>query len=229
MKDLFEKYGIDYDCESLEKLDVFKRLLKEYGSKFNITAVLEDEGIKVKHFLDSVLYVDKFSTNAEVIEIGSGGGFPSIPNKILRKDLNFTLVEATGKKCEFLKTAVKELGLKGITVLNARAEELGQDKKYREKYDYAIARAVAGMNVLSELCLPLVKINGKFVAYKGNAEEELNAAKSAIKTLGGKVNEVYSFELPCGAGKREIIEVEKVFSTDIKYPRQYAKIKKSPL
>ena len=126
MKDLFEKYGIDYDCESLEKLDIFKRLLKEYGSKFNITAVLDDEGINVKHFLDSVLYVDKFYTNAEVIEIGSGGGFPSIPNKILRNDLNFTLVEATGKKCEFLKTAVKELGLKGVTVLNARAEELGR-------------------------------------------------------------------------------------------------------
>ena len=173
--------------------------------------------------------MDKFSTDAEVIEIGSGGGFPSIPNKILRNDLKFTLVEATGKKCEFLNTVVKELGLKGVTVLNSRAEELGKDRKYREKYDYAIARAVAGMNVLSELCLPLVRISGKFVAFKGNAEEELNAAKSAIKTLGGKVKKVYSFDLPFDAGKREIIEVEKVFSTDIKYPRQYAKIKKSPL
>ncbi len=229
MKNLFKEYGIALDDESLEKFEIFKRLLVEYGSKFNITAVLDDEGIKVKHFLDSVLFVDKFSTNAEVIEIGSGGGFPSIPNKILRKDLKFTLVEATGKKCEFLKTVVKELGLNGVTVLNARAEELGQDKRYREKFDYSIARAVARMNVLSELCLPLVKVGGKFVAFKGDAEEELNEAKPAIKTLGGKVKEVYSFDLPENAGKRNIIEIEKLSPTDLKYPRPYAKIKNSPL
>ena len=110
MKELFEKYGINCDGESLEKFDIFKRLLKEYGSKFNITAVLDDEGINVKHFLDSVLFVDKFSTDAEVIEIGSGGGFPSVPLKIARDDLDFTLIEATGKKCSYLKEIGKELG-----------------------------------------------------------------------------------------------------------------------
>lgn len=229
MKNLFEKYGVALDDESIKKFEIFKRLLQEYGSKFNITAVLDDEGIKVKHFLDSALYVDKFSTNAEIIEIGSGGGFPSLPDKILRKDLKFTLVEATGKKCDFLKTVVKELDLKEVTVLNARAEDIAKDKKYREKFDYSIARAVAEMRVLSELCLPFVKKGGKFIAFKGNAEEESEKAKPAIKILGGKIKKVYDYDLPLDSGKRQIIEIEKIFSTDEKYPRPYAKIKKNPL
>ena len=173
--------------------------------------------------------MDKFIHNADIMEIGSGGGFPSVPNKILRDDLTFTLMEATEKKCEFLSVVVKELGLKKVRIINGRAEELGNDKNYREKYDYCIARAVARLNVLSEYCMPFVKVDGKFVAYKGNAAEETEEAKPAIALLGGKITNVYEFSLPNEEGKRNIIEVEKVKNTPSLYPRANGKIKKKPL
>ena len=229
MKELFSSYNINLTDEQVIKLEKFAALLKEYGSKFNITAVLDDEGIKIKHFLDSCLFVDKLSTECKVIEIGSGGGFPSVPIKILRPDLEFTLVEATGKKCEFLKTAIKELSLEKVNVVNARAEDLAHDKSYREKFDYSTARAVARLNVLSELCIPFLKVGGKFIAFKGEAKEELGEASSTFEKLSSKVDKVYEFELPCGAGKRNIIEIEKLKSTAEIYPRSYSKIKKSPL
>lgn len=229
MKSLLEKYGIIVESEKIEKLENFGEILKFYGSKFNLTAVLDDEGIKIKHFLDSLLYVDKFSTNANIIEIGSGGGFPSIPNKILREDLSFTLVEATGKKCEYLNTVVKELDLKNVKVINARAEDLANDNGFREKYDYSIARAVSRLNVLSELCVPFIKKGGLFIAFKGEAEEELKEANSTFKTLECKVSNIYDFELPSNAGKRKIIEIIKEKNTPSLYPRPYAKIKKNPL
>lgn len=229
MKELFEKYKIELTDEKEKKFREYSSLLKEYNSKFNLTSILSDEQIEIKHFLDSCLYVDKFIHNADIIEIGSGGGFPSIPNKILREDLNFTLVEATEKKCEFLSVVVKKLNLKNVRIINGRAEELGNDKIYREKYDYCIARAVARLNVLSEYCMPFVKVNGKFVAYKGNAAEETEEAKSAIDVLGGKITNVYEFSLPNDEGKRNVIEIEKIKNTPSLYPRANGKIKKKPL
>ena len=229
MKNLFASYNIELNDEKKKKFERYSELLKEYNDKFNLTSILEEEQIKIKHFLDSCLYVDKFIHNAEIIEIGSGGGFPSIPNKILREDLNFTLLEATEKKCEFLSVVVKELGLKNVKIINGRAEELGNKKEYREKFDYSIARAVARLNVLAEYCMPFVKVKGKFVAYKGNAEEEIKEAKSAIDTLGGKINNVYEFSLPKDEGIRNIIEIEKIKNTPAEYPRLNGKIKKKPL
>ena len=229
MKNLFASYNIELNDEKKKKFEKYSALLKEYNDKFNLTSILEEEQIKIKHFLDSCLYVDKFIHNAEIIEIGSGGGFPSIPNKILREDLNFTLLEATEKKCEFLSVVVKELGLKNVKIINGRAEELGNKKEYREKFDYSIARAVARLNVLAEYCMPFVKVKGKFVAYKGNAEEEIKEAKSAIDTLGGKINNVYEFSLPKDEGIRNIIEIEKIKNTPAEYPRLNGKIKKKPL
>lgn len=229
MEKTFEKYGIPLDAEKRKKFDIYRSLLKEYNKAFNLTAITDDEEINVKHFLDSVIKVDNFSTAAEVIEIGSGGGFPSIPIKIMREDLKMTLLEATGKKCGFLKTVADELGLKNVTVINGRAEELGNDSKYREKFDYAIARAVARMNVLSEYCMPFVKKSGSFIAYKGKSEEELKEAEKAIEILGGKIKSVYKTELPLNSGERNIIEIEKIKNTPILYPRSNGKIKKSPL
>ena len=212
-----------------EKFEKFCKILKEYNEKFNLTSITDDEGIYEKHFTDSLKGEEFFPLNAEVIEIGSGGGFPSIPNKILREDLNFTLVEATEKKCEFLSVVVKKLNLKNVRIINGRAEELGNDKNYREKFDYCIARAVARLNVLSEYCLPFVKVNGKLVAYKGNAAEETEEAKSAIDVLGGKITNVYEFSLPNDEGKRNVIEIEKIKNTPSLYPRANGKIKKKPL
>lgn len=229
MEKTFEKYGIPLDEEKRKKFDIYRSILKEYNKVFNLTAIIDDEEINVKHFLDSVIKVDNFSTAAEVIEIGSGGGFPSIPIKIMREDLKMTLLEATGKKCGFLKKVTDELGLKNVTVINGRAEELGNDVNYREKFDYAIARAVARMNVLSEYCMPFVKKGGSFIAYKGRAEEELKEAEKAIEILGGKIKNVYKTELPLNLGERNIIETEKIKNTPSLYPRSNGKIKKNPL
>lgn len=229
MEKTFEKYGIPLNEEKRKKFDIYRSLLKEYNKVFNLTAITDDKEINVKHFLDSVIKVDNFSTAAEVIEIGSGGGFPSIPIKIMREDLKMTLLEATGKKCGFLKKVTDELGLKNVTVINGRAEELGNDVNYREKFDYAIARAVARMNVLSEYCMPFVKKGGSFIAYKGRSEEELKEAEKAIEILGGKIKNVYKTELPLSSGERNIIEIEKIKNTPSLYPRSNGKIKKNPI
>ena len=133
MKDLFLKNGVEITDAQLEKLEKYREILLFYNEKFNITTITEKQEVYVKHFLDSILCKDLFVDNSKVIEIGSGGGFPSIPLKIVREDLNFTLVESTGKKCIFLKEVVKELNLKNVEVLNGRAEDFGKDRKYREK------------------------------------------------------------------------------------------------
>ena len=161
--------------------------------------------------------------------MGSGGGFPSVPLKIARDDLDFTLIEATGKKCSYLKTIGKELGFENFEVLNGRAEELGKKEEYREKFDIVTARAVAGLNVLCEYCLPFVKIGGIFVAYKGEAEEEIKEAENAIKVLGGKIETVKDFILSKKSGRRNIIVIKKVSKTPSLYPRGNGKERKNPL
>ena len=137
-----------------------------------------------------------FPYGAEVIEIGSGAGFPSVPLKLIREDLRFTLVESTGKKCEFLKTAVSKLDLCGVDVCNLRAEDMGKDGKYREKFDVCCARAVARLNTLAEYCMPFVKTGGSMIAYKGRAEEEVKEADNALKLLGGDRAQTLSYYLP---------------------------------
>lgn len=214
-----------------EKKALFEKyfaLLVEYNARFNLTAITERNEVFEKHFLDSVLGESLFPTNASVLEVGSGAGFPSLPLKILRDDLSFTLVESTGKKCEFLKVVAKELSLSRVTVLNERAETLARDRKYREKFDVSCARAVARMNTLSEYCLPFVKTGGVFVAYKADAEEELKEAENAILKLGGKAAYSYRYSLP-NHGSRTLICVEKSKSSPSIYPRGQGKERKNPL
>ena len=162
-----------------------------------------------------------------LIDVGSGGGFPALPIKIVKEDLKVTLVESTGKKCEFLKAVVKELNLKEVTVLNGRAEDFSKDPIYREKYDICTARAVARLNTLCEYCMPFVKVNGTFVSYKGDGTEEVIEAQNAIKVLGGKVKEVKEYYLQ--DAKRTLISIEKIKPTDKKYPRGNGKERKNPL
>lgn len=214
-----------------EKKDIFEKyfsLLTEYNARFNLTAITEKNDVFEKHFLDSVLGEALFPENASVLEVGSGAGFPSLPLKILRGDLNFTLVESTGKKCEFLKVAVKELALSGVAVLNERAETLARDPSYREKFDVCCARAVARLNTLSEYCLPFVKTGGAFIAYKGDADEELSEAKNAIQKLGGKTAFSCRYALP-NHGVRTLIKIEKIKPTPALYPRGQGKERKNPL
>ncbi len=226
MDKMFISYGITLTKKQKEQFEKYYKLLVFYNEKFNITAITEREEVIKKHFIDSVLGVDKLSGKT-MIDVGSGGGFPALPLKIMKEDLSLTLLEATGKKSEFLKTVVKELGLENVSVINDRAETLAKDEKFRESFDICSARAVARLNTLCEYCMPFVKKGGVFIAYKGDAEQELIEAQSAIKILGGKLKENYVYELD--GAKRALITIEKISLTDKKYPRGNGKERKNPL
>lgn len=212
-----------------DKFELFKNLLMEANEKYNLTAICDEKSVYIKHFYDSILPEKEFFEGADVVEIGSGGGFPSIPLKIIRQDLKFTLIESTAKKCAYLRDVVDKIGLKCVKVLNVRAEDGGRDKKLREKFDICTARAVARLAVLCEYCLPFVKIGGKFIAYKAAAEEEIKEAKNALEILGGELTETLCYELPENAGRRTALIIKKVCATPQKYPRTNGAIKKNPL
>ena len=182
-----------------------------------------------KHFLDSAIGKDLFKQNALVAEIGSGAGFPSMVLKIMRPDLKFDLFESVGKKCEFLQVLVDKFNFQNVHIYNLRAEDAARDKNFREKYDYATARAVARMNTLSEYCLPFVKVGGAFVAYKSGDTTEIDEAESAYKALGAKKKQVISYSLPEGFGDRTLAVIEKVKPTPARYPRGQGKERKQPL
>lgn len=216
-----ERYG--------EKFSDFEKLLKINNELFNLTSVCDGKDVLYKHFLDSVAGEKFFVKNGSVAEIGSGGGFPSIPLKIIREDLKFTLIESTGKKCAYLERVVENLGLDCVQVLNIRAEEGAHKENLREKFDISCARAVARLNTLSEYCLPYVKVGGRFIAYKGDCGEEIKEAENAIKILGGEIEDIIKYDLPEGAGKRTLICIRKVKPTPVKYPRGQGKERKKPL
>ncbi len=215
--------------EKREKLEEFRALLLEYNKKYNLTAIIEEKDVTYKHFLDSAAGLDLFTLNAKVAEIGSGAGFPSMVLKILRPDLQFDLFESVGKKCEFLRVATEKLFLNKMHIYNIRAEDAARVDSFRERYDYATARAVARMNTLSEYCLPFVKVGGQFIAYKGGDNEEISEANAAYGKLGARLKEVYSYELPEGYGARRLAVVEKTKKTPEKYPRGQGKERKNPL
>ena len=225
----FEKYQQLLTGEYKEKFDEYRALLLEYNERYNLTTILEEKDMFYKHFIDSVVGEKFFKTGAPVIEIGSGAGFPSMPLKLIRDDLSFTLVESVGKKCEFLHAVVDKLGLSNVNIYSKRAEDLAKDAMHREKYDAATARAVARMNTLCEYCLPFVKTGGVFVAYKSGDMEEIEEAKNAYKILGGKLISAEKYELPQGYGERVLAIVEKVKNTPAKYPRGQGKERKAPL
>ncbi len=226
MKKLFEDFNIFITDEQLNKFEKYYQLLVFYNQKFNITAITERDEVYKKHFVDSLLGVDKIK-GKRLIDIGSGGGFPAIPLKIYNENLDVTLVEATGKKCEFLRTVIHELQLKGAQVINDRAELLVKKDGFRESFDVCTARAVARLNTLLEYCMPFVKVGGQFVAYKGDATEELIEAENAVKVLGGKVvdNKLIDFY----GAKRQIVVIDKIKHTENKYPRGNGKERKNPL
>lgn len=215
--------------ERKEIFEEFKNLLLEYNEKFNLTSICSEKDIYIKHFIDSILPEKYFDAGASVVEIGSGGGFPSIPLKIVREDLKFTLIESTGKKCQFLETVVDKLYLKSVQVLNIRAEEGARKENLREKFDISTARAVARMNTLCEYCLPFVKVGGKFIIFKGNCEEEIKESKGALKILGGEIENIEKYTLPDDGGERNVIIVRKIKSTPDKYPRGRGLERKKPL
>ena len=229
MQDILKRLEKEIREEKREQFEKFRSLLLEYNEKYNLTAILEEEEVFYKHFLDSAAGVDLFKRNARVAEIGSGAGFPSLVLKILRPDLSFDLFESVGKKCEFLRAAVDKLGMDKMNIYNLRAEECGKDKNFRERYDHATARAVARMNTLAEYCLPFVKVGGTFIAYKSGNAEEIEEAETAYKTLGGKCKEVIRYALPKEYGERTLAVIEKRKPTPPRYPRGQGKERKNPL
>ncbi len=214
-------------CErEREKFEILCSTLSEYNARYNLTAVTEPEEVFVKHILDSLAGESFFPEGARVAEVGSGGGFPSLPLAIVRPDLRFTLIESTGKKCDYLRVACARLGV-SAEVVNVRAEDAARGE-LREKADVCCARAVARLDTLAEYCLPLVKKGGLFLAYKG-AEDETSLAARAIFLLGGGNPRCVRYELPGGAGKRTLVLVRKERETPAKYPRGQGKERKEPL
>ncbi len=225
-----EKLGITINDEQLSRFEKLSELLVEQNKTMNLTAITDPDGIAVKHFADSisVLSAAEIPQGARILDVGTGAGFPGIPLLIMRPDIDLTMIDSTAKKLKYVENTVNELGLIATT-LHTRAEEAGQSKEYREKFDFVCSRAVAALNVLCEYCLPFVKQNGLFIAMKGaKAQEEIDAAKSAIKTLGGKIVAEKSFSLSDG-GERTLVVIKKISQVPPKYPRPSAQISKKPL
>ena len=194
----------------------FEKLVS-YNEKVNLTAITEKDQVFNKHFLDSILPVDVIPQNSSMVDVGTGAGFPSLPLKIVRSDINLTMVDSLNKRINFLNELTAELKI-NTTNIHARAEDFAL--KNREKFDVAVARAVARLNTLLEYLLPLVKVGGIVLAYKGSsADEEIEEAKNAITVLGGKVKQVLHFDLPDSQGERNIIVIEKIKTTPKQYPR----------
>lgn len=225
---LFKNYGIDMMQEQAKKFDLFFHHLVETNRNLNLTAITERKEVEVKHFLDSVLPFKLFPTNATVVDVGSGAGFPAIPLKIVREDLSFCMVDSLNKRVNFLEETISKLELKNATAVHARAEDFAKD--HRESFDVAVARAVAGLSTLVEYLLPLVKVGGIAIIYKSSKlEEELEEASKAIEVLGGKVEEIQQFQISEGNLERNVLLLRKVVKTPLKYPRGQNKPKLYPI
>lgn len=218
IKSLFEKYKIPITDKMLQRFDIFYNLVIEENQKYNLTAITEKKDFAIKHILDCCLASCLFPEGATVIDIGAGAGFPSIPLKIVRPDLNITMLDSLNKRVNFLNMCIEALDLKDIKAVHSRAEDYVKEK--REKYDIATARAVANLSSLSEYCLPYVKVGGKFIALKGSAyAEELEQAKNAINLLGGSLEDIQKINIPELEGKRGNIVIKKIAKAPSKYPR----------
>lgn len=228
----FKQLNIPYNEETERKFIKYRDLLKEWNQKINITSIEDDEDIYVKHFLDSVLLMNEDNYNEEksIIDVGTGGGFPGLPLKIVNNNYKVTLLDSLRKRIDFLTIVANELLLDDVKFIHGRAEDFGQNKDYREKFDICVSRAVAPLNVLSEYCLPFVKKGGYFAAYKSeNISSEIENSEKAVRKLGGIVKEIREINLPGTDIIRKIIIIEKTEATDKKYPRKAGKPSKEPL
>lgn len=223
---LFEKYNLNLTEEKLNKLNIFYSELIFYNNSFNLTAITEENEVFIKHFLDSIFPEFLIEKNSSVIDIGAGAGFPSLPLKIYRPDLNVTMIDSLNKRVNFLNDVIKKLELENISAFHARAEDFA--KTSRENFDYAVVRAVAKIPTLIEYAFPLLKVGGRLLCYKGgDVEEELKQSENALKILGGVVERVEKFNLE--GNSRTIVLIKKLEHTPSKYPRSKNLPKLKPL
>lgn len=218
--------GIEISKDDITSFEIYKNLLQEYNKKFNLTSIIEDEEIYLKHFYDSLCLtkVKELKNSQSILDIGTGAGFPGLPLAILNKDKKITLVESNGKKTSFLNVVKDSLKLDNVEIINSRAEDFA--KKHREEFDIVTSRAVSHLFVLSELELPTLKINGLFVPLKSNIDKEIEESNKHIEMLGGKIENIITYSLPLENSKRTIPCIRKVKTTNNKYPRDYSKITK---
>lgn len=230
MKQKAEEIDIDLNVEQLWKFYSYMELLIEWNEKINLTAIIEPEEIILKHFIDSLTIYKYIEKDNKVVDVGTGAGFPGIPLKIANPELKITLVDSLNKRLIFLQDVINKLQLKNVEIIHARAEEFGQNKKFREKFDIATSRAVANLSTLSEYLIPLVKLNGKCICMKAaDADQEIKEAKKAINVLGGTIKEVENFMLPQSDIGRTIIIINKEKTTPTKYPRKAGMPSKDPI
>lgn len=223
--------GLDLGREKLEAFREYYRMLMEENSKYNLTSIRGEEEVAVKHFLDSLTCLGMLDLNGEfVVDLGSGAGFPGIPLKIMRPEMDLLLVDSVNKKVEFLKALIKRLGLEKAGARWDRAENMGSGDVYRERAGVVVSRAVAPLGVLAELCLPLVRVGGCFLAMKGpGVEEEMETARKAVDIMGGKVEKVENLRLPLIPEDRRLILVRKESATPEGYPRRPGIPAKKPI
>jgi 16S rRNA (guanine527-N7)-methyltransferase len=227
-----KKLGLELSEKQLNQFRQYYQLLVEWNSKINLTAITDEEGVYIKHFFDSLTpaIAYDFSKSISLADIGAGAGFPSIPLKICFPHIQISIVDSLNKRIQFLRKLCEELELDNVQLFHSRAEDFAQLSDKRESFDLVTARAVARLNVLSELCLPLVKINQFFISLKASEfEEEVLEAKKAIKALGGKIEKIKECTLPNAAGNRSLIMIKKETISPKKYPRKAGVPNKNPL
>ena len=230
MIDYGKEMNIVFTEEQLQKFYQYMNLLIEWNEKINLTAIVEPKEIILKHFIDSLTIIKYIEPNKSVIDIGTGAGFPGIPVKIMREDLDITLLDSLNKRIHFLNEVIQKLELKNITAVHARIEEYAKNKQYREKFDVATSRAVANLTTLSEYMLPMVALKGMAICMKGSEiSEEISKSKNSIKILGGEIVHIEEFTLPKSDYKRNLIMIEKTKQTPSKYPRKPGIPSKEPL
>ena len=234
-KSLTEKakaMGWKVSAAQADQFQTYMELLLEWNEKMNLTAITQPEEVVEKHFLDSMTLLawPKLKQGAKVIDVGTGAGFPGLPLRILEPSLQLTLLDSLGKRVNWLASGCNTLGLEGVECLHARAEEQALVDGYRDGFDYAVSRAVASLELLCELCLPYLKVGGRFLAMKGvDSGEEINRAARCISILGGRLLPSVDYVIPGANVRHRVVLVEKCTPTPNGYPRRWAKIQKAPL
>lgn len=222
--------NVEFSAEQIDKLYLYMNLLLEWNKKINLTAITDPKEIITKHFIDSLTAAKYIKEGSSIIDCGTGAGFPGIPLSIYRPDVKFVLIDSLNKRVNFLNEVIEKLRLNNVIAIHTRAEDLAYEKEHREKYDYAVSRAVANMSTLLEYLLPFCKINGEAICMKGaNIEEELNNSKKALEVLNSKIEKIDNFVLPFSDYSRNIIIVKKINQVSSKYPRRQGKPAKEPI